>query len=389
MALDLDGLQVIDNHCHPFDPERETEDFDQYWTVAMDEVPAKFMRATVLYRMVMGRLKKVLDLAPDAADDEVLAERNKRYRADRRAYLDFLFRDAGIDTLIVDIGYPSEEFTGYSVDPAQFKSLLPVRDVRAIVRIEPIIYRLLKEAPSFSEFEESFHEELVRQTDEYQAVALKSVIAYLTGLGVTPVSRDEAARAYDRLMRDASDTEAEKAVRDRFFLHTVDLCAERDLPLQLHTGAGDSPIMDLRLSNPLSLYDVISDEHYGRIQWVLVHAGYPMIGEVGWLANTYPNVWVDVSEMVPFAGSGIETRLLELFEMAPLTKVMYGSDGYNIPELFWFGARHFKSALGGALGTLVGAGHIDSAFAQYAAQCMCSENARDLYRLGAPGPAAE
>jgi uncharacterized protein len=381
MALDLDVLKVVDDHCHPFDPERETEDFDQYWTVAMDLVPAKFMRATVLYRMVMARLKVVLDMPLDTPDDEVLAERNRLYLADRRAYLARLFTDAGIDTLIVDIGYPSEEFTGYSVDPDDFKAILPVRDVRAIVRVEPIVYRLLQEANTYKELEESYHAELVRQIDQYKAVALKTVVAYLTGLELSPVAEDEATRAYDRLRKDPQDRAAEKAIRDRLILHAVDVGVERGLPMQVHTGAGDSPILDIRLSDPLLLYDVLAHDHYGAIPWVFVHAGYPWIGEVGWLANTYPNVWVDVSEMIPFAASGVETRLLELFEMAPLTKVLYGSDGYNIPEIFWFAAKHFKKALGGALGTLVGAGYVESSFAQYAAECILGNNARDLYKL--------
>ena len=384
MLLDCDGLSVVDDHCHPFDPERETDDFDQYWTLAMDPVPARFMRSTVLYRMVMARLREALGLPGDASDDEVLAERKRLYRSDRKGYLARLFRDAGIDTLIVDIGFPSEEFSGYSVDPEEFKALLPVRDVRAIVRVEPIIYRLLRDAPPYAELEQVFSDELLGQVVAHHAVALKSVMAYTTGLGVAPVSYDEALRAYDRLRRDPSDRTAEKLVRDRLLLQAVDLAIERDLPVQVHTGVGDSPILDLRLSDPLLLYGLFSHEHYGRATWVLVHGGYPKVAEVGWLANTYPNVWLDVSEGVPFAASGVESRLLEIFEMAPLTKVLYGSDGYNIPEIFWFAARHFKRALGGALETLVNAGYVDAAFAERAAKSILSDNARALYKLDAP-----
>ena len=127
-------------------------------------------------------------------------------------------------------------------------------------------------------------------------------------------------------------------MRDFLVFQTLEACLRHDIPLQLHTGVGDSPIIDLRNSNPLLLINILKDEHFGKAKIVLVHAGYPYTAEAGYLANNYPNVFIDVSEMNPFASIGIEPKLLELMEMAPLTKLFYGSDGYNIPELFWFSA---------------------------------------------------
>jgi hypothetical protein len=42
--------------------------------------------------------------------------------------------------------------------------------------------------------------------------------------------------------------------------------------------------------------------------------------------------------------------------MAPISKVVYGSDGYGLPEINYVGARLGKAALGQALGDLVEAG---------------------------------
>lgn len=381
MKIETDGYPIVDNHCHPFMPERETDSFEQYWTLAMNTVPARDMRSTILYRMVMGRLRKLLDLPAGTSDEEIVAKRDSVYRANRRAYLELLCNDSGLDTLLVDVGFPSEEFSGYSVDLATFRTMMPLRAVRAIVRIEPIIYRLFRDSLPYEQLCARYLDELNQEITGRSAVALKSVIAYLTGLGVELVKDDEARKAYDKFRIDSADHLAEKAVRDRLFLMAVDVAIERGLPLQIHTGVGDSPIIDVRLSDPLLLYPMLSHEHYGLATYVMVHAGYPKVADVGFLANTYPNVWVDLSEMVPFVGSGIRPRIHEILEMAPTTKIMYGSDGYNIPELFWFAAVQFRDCLANALEQLVEEDYINLDFAKRVAGNVLGDNARRLYRL--------
>lgn len=383
MRLDFDQLEVVDNHCHPFDPEKEAKDFELNLVAALMPIPPRHAHSTILYQFMMSSLKGLLGLPGDTPDDEAVKERNRVYRADRRGYLNRLFQEAGIDTLIVDLGFPSEEYTGYNIDVEQFHSLLPVRDVRTIVRMEPIIHRLLQEASPYAEFEQSYSAELLRRIDTHRAVAVKSAIAYATGLEVKRVSYDEAARAYDKLRHEPTDRAAEKAVRDRLLLCGADIAIERGLPIQVHSGVGDSPILDLRESDPALLYDLFTDEHYGRATWVFLHSSYPFMRSVGWLADTYGNVWVDISGALLFSCSGAESQLLELLESAPLTKILYGSDGYGIPELFWIAACHFKKALGRALGTLVDNGFIDSTFAETAAGWILSGNSRELYKLDA------
>ncbi|MGD0612308.1 MAG: amidohydrolase family protein [Anaerolineales bacterium] len=381
MKLDLTNLKIVDDHCHPFDPKREDKGFEQYWTLSMLPIPPMDMKNTLLYRLVLKELGGFLELGPGATEDEILHKRNELYKGNPKGYLDRLFRAAHIDTLILDIGYPAEEFTGYSVDIDQFTSLLPGSMARIIVRIEPIIFRLLSQDLVFAEFVDKFNTTLDEDIRKHRAVALKTVIAYLTGLEIKKVSRDDAAKAYDAYRADKSNKAAEKGMRDYLVLQTLEACIRYDIPLQMHTGMGDSPLIDVRLSNPLLLFGMFSDEHYGKAKYVIVHAGYPYTGETGFLVNNYPNVWVDISEMNPFAGIGIEPKLLELMEMAPMTKIMYGSDGYNIPELFWFASVYLKKSLGRALDRLIENDTMDEAYARQVAAWILGENAKRLYRL--------
>jgi len=67
--------------------------------------------------------------------------------------------------------------------------------------------------------------------------------------------------------------------------------------------------------------------------------------------------------------------------MAPTTKLMYGSDGFNVPELHWFSAIHAKRSLSAALGELLRSGDADEGWAHEAAERFLSGNAKRIYGL--------
>ena len=118
------------------------------------------MKNTLLYRLVFREMGKFYELGPRASEEEIIAKRNSLYKENPKAYLETLFHAAGIDTLMLDIGYPAEEFVGYSVDIDEFSSLLPISLARKIVRIEPIMFRLIKQKLHFPEFAQAFNETL-------------------------------------------------------------------------------------------------------------------------------------------------------------------------------------------------------------------------------------
>jgi predicted TIM-barrel fold metal-dependent hydrolase len=67
--------------------------------------------------------------------------------------------------------------------------------------------------------------------------------------------------------------------------------------------------------------------------------------------------------------------------MAPLSKVVYGSDGYGAPEINYISAKLAKQAIGQALGVHVDDGFLSEVEAQQAAGFILAENARRLYKL--------
>ena len=66
-----------------------------------------------------------------------------------------LFADAKIESVLIDIGYPTMKLSGYDVAPKIFSSMLPV-PVKVIVRIEPIIMEIEEKKLPFGEFVDEF-----------------------------------------------------------------------------------------------------------------------------------------------------------------------------------------------------------------------------------------
>jgi len=163
-------------------------------------------------------------------------------------------------------------------------------------------------------------------------------------------------------------------------VHLALVEAERQaLPIQFHTGFGDSDA-DLRYANPLHLRNVI--EAHPTVQLVLLHAGWPFFRELTHLTAIYPNVWMDLSLAVPFATVGIPAMIREILGMAPFHKVLFATDAFTMPEIYWIAARWGRWGLSQALTEFTEQGFLTKEEAMQAAQDILWNNAQRLYQLG-------
>jgi len=386
--IDLSRYRVVDGHCHAFLPEKETDALDQAFNISTLQIPTLHSENTLTFRRAVKDLAVVLGCRPDF--ETVVKTRNERYFGDPQGYVLQLFQAGGIDTLVVDIGYPCEEFTGYSVPLDKFCELTQCK-TKAIYRLEPLMARLFSQSLPFSELEQEFEKSLEEAIRVEKCVGFKSIIAYVFGLRVKVLNTKTAAVAYERARKaklltvpltekNMAALADEKVVRDYLLCRALEKSIELKVPFQIHTGIGDSPFIDLRDGNPLHLFEVITDNRLKDAEIVLLHAGYPFIRESGYLANQYPNVYVGLSEMIPHTGIGMESSVLQVLEMCPVTKVMYGSDG-AVPEVYWLAATWGKESIARALQKLVETKVVDEAYAYEAGRLILSENAIRFYKL--------
>lgn len=386
MKLDLTDYPITDNHCHPFPLEREPESFERAMCIGLYPVKNEDMRNTVYFQMMINEMKRFFGMPQNASADEVIARRNKEAVNNRAEYVKALIKDAGYTRLLVDFGYPigqKRDKSSYlkQKELEDFAECTADTEVYAINRIEWIANALIDDYVSFEDFKRLLVENTVDMIKSRRLIALKSVIAYYTGLEVKILPDDEVERAYVRLLENRKDEAAEKIVRDYCFMKACEICAQLDIPLQVHTGIGDSPDCNLLKVNPCLLHDAINDPRGRKAKLMLIHGGYPYLEELGLLLNHYSNLYCDISSMIPYAGYAAESKLKNLFEMAPLNKVCFGTDGAGIPEHMWFGAVQGKRALAAVLNDLIEEKYITYEFATEAAANILNYNVEKIYNL--------
>ena len=292
-----------------------------------------------------------------------------------------LLTDANVAVLLVDHGYRSDE----TWTPAELGARVACR-VESILRLEVLAQELIIRHETFDDVVDAYSAAVASaRADGF--VGLKSIIAYRTGLAVEPGSRGDAAAAFgpvkERARRDGRVRLATKALNDYLLLRALEIAERHAMPVQLHTGFGDADL-DLREANPLHLRPLFDSGRYPNVSFVLLHASYPYVRELGYLAAIYPNVHADIGLAVPHLGAEIPTMLRQLLGLAPWTKVVYSSDASQIPELFWLAARWGRRGLGIVLDELVALGALDGDEALTAGRRILGENAAAIYGLPWP-----
>lgn len=278
---------------------------------------------------------------------------------------------AGCSHLLVDTGFTAPG----SVSLADLGELSEAV-VREVVRLEAVAEELARSGCAAAEFGDRYGELLWQRSA--QAAAVKSIVAYRLGLDFDP-SRpgpEEVRSAAGDWLR-AVELTGQARVADPVLLRHLLWCAvDRGLPIQLHTGFGD-PDLDLRRADPALARDFLAG---CGVPVVLLHC-YPFHRNAAFLAQAYPNVYLDVGMTLNYVGARAAAVLAEALELAPFGKMLYSSDAYGLPELVYLGARIWRQAITAVLGGWVDAGHWTEPDAIRVAQLIGADNAARLYDL--------
>jgi predicted TIM-barrel fold metal-dependent hydrolase len=282
---------------------------------------------------------------------------------------------------LVDHGYRADE----TWTPAEMAARVPCR-VLPILRLEVLAQSLIVRHETFDAALDAYSATVERARAD-GVVGLKSIIAYRTGLAVRSTSRGDAAAAFgpvkERARRDGQVRLADKPLNDYLLLRALELAERQGLPVQLHTGFGDADL-DLREANPLHLRPLLESGRYAHVPFVLLHASYPYVRELGYLAAIYPNVYADVGLAIPHLAAEIPAMLRQLLGLAPTSKVVYSSDASQIPELYWLAARWGRRGLATVLDELVTLGALDADEARTVGRRVLGQNAAEIYGLPWP-----
>jgi predicted TIM-barrel fold metal-dependent hydrolase len=296
----------------------------------------------------------------------------------QQGWAKLLIKSANIKTMLMDYGFRGKE----SYNHTEMKDLLPCR-IEPILRLEALAQELILNQETLDQVMEAFVTE-VETAGANGYIALKSIIAYRTGLDIREWSRDEVESAFfqvkEQAKRDGKVRLASQPVNDLLVLQALEIANRQEMPVQFHTGYGDSDV-DLRLANPLHFRHWLQSGKFARVPWVILHMGYPYLRESAYLSSIYPNIFVDLSLAIPFAVGETQTMLIQLLGLAPTSKLLYASDGFSVPELFWLGAKVCRTALGRVLDQLIIDNILTAGKAYASAEQILFRNSDMLYNL--------
>jgi predicted TIM-barrel fold metal-dependent hydrolase len=378
-SMDLTHVPLADNHCHGIFRTQGPMDIPswrQHFTEASDHtMRTTHVATTLFYQRLIRAMAEFFEC--EATEDAVLAARQKY---DDRSLVRQYLQAANFEVLFLDKGYPPLEML---LSDAEHAELAGCR-VAPMLRVELLMQELIAKHDTLSAVVEALKAAL-NDVRGQGYVALKSIVAYRTGLDIRTWNNDDVNIAFAEARREA---QAKGAVRLGYkplldtLLHVVFAeAARQELPIQFHTGYGDTDA-DMLLANPLNLRAVLERKEYRAMPIVLLHESYPYTRQGAYLAAVYEHVYFDLSYGIPFLGY---SEMLEFtrtaFDVAPFSKLLYSSDGVGVPELHWLSARDGRKILGQALGERVANGELDVAGAEAAGVAVLRDNALRLYGI--------
>lgn len=374
MAGVLAEIPLLDHHCHGVvEEELDRGRFESL----MSESYLRGAAGPTAFDSPLGLAIQrwcapLLDLEPHA-DPDVYLERRAAIGAaevNRR-----MLRGALPKGLLIDTGLDGEGLL--DLEPMSERSGVTVREV---VRIEQVMTELLHSGISGDDFVDGFGPRLAERARD--AVGLKSIVAYRIGLELPAQPPDPKAvsSAVASWAAASPDGRLDDPILLRFGIEIgAQLARSRHLPIQFHTGFGD-PDLVLHRADPSLLTPVISHLQERGVDVTLLHC-WPYLRQAAHLAAMFPNVYVDVGLAIPHMGIGADRVLAEVMEFVPFGKLLYSSDAYALPELYYLGAILFRRALGRVLDGWIAEGLLTPSRCEDLIAAIASANAERIYPL--------
>jgi uncharacterized protein len=370
------AITAIDHHCHPLRrwPFQLTPvDLRGAFTEALDPKQAEHhVVHTVAYQDAIRRIAG--GLSCEATESAVLTYRNA---ADPADYARRLMEQTTISLMLVDNGFATAE--SFSL-PDQ-EQATGIRQ-RQIIRLETVAENLIHYANDPREWFDAVRAAL-RADVGGGAVGVKTICAYRATLKLQPVDTDAMGVAFSALRQRAQNGQHPRlsgsALCHALLFEAALECRELDVPLQVHCGFGD-PDEDLAETSPLGLRPLFTDPAYRGLRIALLHC-YPYHREAAYLCSVFPDVYMDLSLTIPFAGLEGNRAMREALGLCPTSKLLYASDASRYPEVFFVAAMAHREAVAEALGELVDRHIMNPATATDAGRQVLAENAKRVYRL--------
>ncbi len=210
-------------------------------------------------------------------------------------------------------------------------------------------------------------------------VGIKSSLAYSRILRYEDTSREEAGRAFEKLLAGEESFEQLRPYQDFLMHQIVRRAGEHGLPVQIHTGLLEGKGNIITNSKPTHLVNLFMK--YPETKFDIFHGSFPYMGELATLAKNFQNVYINMCWLPIISPTASKLWLHQWLETVPVNKIMgFGGDYLFVEGTYGHSviARHVVAE---TLAEKVEAGYLTLEEAQYVARRILRDNAIDLFRL--------
>lgn len=383
MMFNFENHDFFDNHTHLLFQDKLSVTSDEfainYYHGVRDEVfaegksrPSATAVAHLPYQGVIitlvNRMSQRFEIEPSL--DSIVAFRNERTQTPEalREYTKMLYDDQNVVGCMLDSEYPMG-------DP---KTKCFPCDVYRLFQYENMFFKLLETENTFSDILTRMHEAVSTAAGEGFA-GLKGHIGEKCGMDVYDVSDSEAEAVFTSAKK--RDRPAVRTVYYAMFSHLLEWCKDLDLPIHLHTGTtGFKARTDVYSLDPILMAPYLKNPRFLKTKIFLLHGSFPFSRNAAVMAANFPNVYLDLSQTLPWQSMLFERILEDALSITPHDKIVLGTGQHWYTEMVWLASSVAKSALANVLENLVVQNMLSRTQAERSAAMLLSENALRVYR---------
>ena len=408
----INGIRAVDVHAHPMRPVSPgapaDSDFD---ALPLDGIPPfgvphRLGLDDPIWRTAQAALFHVPDAASDSAYRAALRTKVEATRREHAQHFPIWTIDAaGIDIMlsnriVMGAGLEAPRFRWVPfVDPLLFPldtrgEAARTPDTRALYPKEAaLLKRYLRDVgiarlpPTLDAYATQVVRPLLARWRSGGAVGIKLEAAYLRPLDFDDPDPAAARAIYARHVAGGVPSRAEYKTLEDYLIRVIAREAGRlSLTIQIHTLETFGGYYRSAGAAPHLLEPLVNDSTLRATKFVVVHGGWPLIGETQGLISK-PNVYADISMMdVLLSPTQLAQPLRQWLGEWP-DKVLFGSDAFDggpeqgWEQVAWVGATTARRALAIALTGMMRDGEISRARAEELARMVMRENAMIAYDL--------
>jgi len=367
------SIPLTDNHCHGVVRGNvERADFEIIATESdWPEPHGMTIFDSPVGIMMRSLCAPLLGLSKHCSPDEYFS---RRYQLGQAEVTKILLPTTGIETFLVDSGFKSDNV----LLPQEMATITPGTKAREIVRLETVAEGMARHTTADT-FITDYADALALAAKD--AVGFKSVMAYRYGLDFDPdrPTKAEVTKAAGEWLAEVATQRTPRMNHPVLLRHILWEAVDYRTAIQFHVGYGDSDIV-MHRCDPTQMTEFLRRTVDLGVSIMLLHC-YPFVRESGYLAQVYPHVYLDTGAGGHWTGLSSPTIIAESVEMAPMSKVLFSSDAFGLPELYYLGTHVWRVAMGKILQKWVDADGMGEKDAIKYLNWMANENARRAYRL--------